>query len=398
MNRQLSINPYIFGYVSKDYANGLPRGEVRLDCSLGVSPRPLQASVFTKLRELPLGSSSDAIKYYPHSEALKRTLADWYRRNGVGESWMTEKNFLLGNGSYDILCSLNLLCLSKGDRVLGHAPQFTAYVDHVNCIGAEYDAYYLRRENGYLFEADAYLEKMSRAHRLFIVENPNNPTGQVIALEDLEKIAKKAAQLGRLLVVDEAYGEYLPARSSAMNLIPGYPNVVVTRTFSKGFGMAGLRLGYAVGNRGEDGVLPQLQKLLLPFNSNSIARILAQATLESLMEEGKGLWAALDSESLTAQKQVLLRAIQRLNGEYGRSLRVAATAEHTPIMTLFYDEGGEGFHLQSHLMRYGLLTVSCEGYLGLGPGVVRLMLPHPTQSALLVRLLGDAIRELPVLL
>lgn len=396
MNRQLSINPHIFSYVSKDYANSLPPGDVRLDCSLGVSPRPLQSSVFARLREFQSGINFDAIKYYPHSEALKRTLVDWYRRNGVGTTWLTEGNFLLGNGSYDILCSLNLLCLSKGDCVLGHAPQFTAYVDHVNCIGAEYHAYYLKRESGFRFETDDYLMQMSPEYSLFIVENPNNPTGQVIALEELEKIAKKACLLGKLLVVDEAYGEYLPLQSSAINLIPSFPNVVVTRTFSKGFGMAGLRLGYAVGDCGSAGVLPQLQKLLLPFNSNSIARILAQTTLESLMETGEDMRAALELDALTAQKQVLLQTIQRLNEEHHRKLKVAATAEYTPIMTLFYEEGGEKFHLQTHLMRWGLLTVSCESYLGLGPNAVRLMLPHPAQTPMLVQLLNDIVRALPV--
>ena len=63
------------------------------------------------------------------------------------------------------------------EKVLGHAPQFTAYIDHVNCSGSVYECYYLDRARNYQFDAAAYIAQMSAAYDMFIVENPNNPTG-----------------------------------------------------------------------------------------------------------------------------------------------------------------------------------------------------------------------------
>jgi histidinol-phosphate aminotransferase len=162
--------------------------------------------------------------------------------------------------------------------VLGHAPQFPAYVDHVHCIGANYRYYTMQARDNYRFDADGYIALMDADCDMFIVENPNNPTGQVIAIKDVERIAKRALELDTVLVVDEAYGDYMPLANSAIRLVAEYPNVVVTRSFSKGYGLAGIRLGYAASS---PGLIAQFRKLQLSFNCNGVARELACALLES---------------------------------------------------------------------------------------------------------------------
>lgn len=391
-----TINPYIRDYVSKDYAGSLPEGEVRLDCSLGVNADLLGNCIFQRLhafrqRTEAHGGDFAEIKYYPHGSTLKEALVGWYRGNGVGEGWLTADHFILGNGSYDVLCGLNLLCLTGGRKVLGHAPQFTAYVDHVHCTGSVYACCYLNRADGYRFHAEDYLGMMGPEYGLFIVENPINPTGLPVSLADIGAIARRAEELGRVLVVDEAYAEYLPFSSSAINLIPAHPNLIVTRSFSKGWGMAGVRLGYGVSSTHSD-LLPQLEKLVLPFNSNGVGRVLAQTALESKFEHPEDPFGV---QPVIRSKRALLEAIQGYNSRYGRALRVAATCESTPIMMLYYEDGGPDFHLQRHLMTQGLLTVSCESYVGLDAAGVRLMLPEPGAMPLLLELLEEAIRTLP---
>lgn len=391
-----TINPYIRDYVSKDYAGSLPEGEVRLDCSLGVNADLLGNCIFQRLhafrqRTEAHGGDFAEIKYYPHGSTLKEALVSWYRGNGVGEGWLTADHFILGNGSYDVLCGLNLLCLTGGRKVLGHAPQFTAYVDHVHCTGSVYACCYLNRADGYRFHAEDYLGMMGPEYGLFIVENPINPTGLPVSLADIGAIARRAEELGRVLVVDEAYAEYLPFSSSAINLIPAHPNLIVTRSFSKGWGMAGVRLGYGVSSTHSD-LLPQLEKLVLPFNSNGVGRVLAQTALESKFEHPEDPFGV---QPVIRSKRALLEAIQGYNSRYGRALRVAATCESTPIMMLYYEDGGPDFHLQRHLMTQGLLTVSCESYVGLDAAGVRLMLPEPGAMPLLLELLEEAIRTLP---
>lgn len=405
MENSFSINPYLLNYVSKDYAGNMPEGEVRLDCSLGVNASLLGNCVFERLhgfqqktvlytgnvsKVLCAGDYKD-IKYYPHDETLKAALATWYHDHGVGTDWLTGDHFILGNGSYDILCNINLMCLTRNRAVLGHAPQFTAYIDHVNCSGSQYDAYFLKKETKYTFSVEEYLAKMSGAYELFIVENPNNPTGQIVPLEGIRKIAEKANSLGKVLVIDEAYAEYMPFSNSAVNLVSQFPNMIVTRSLSKGWGMAGIRLGYAVMDAG--GVLmEQLQKLVLPFNSNALARVLVLTALQSELENADDPFGVEDT---ARNKQTVLEAVEKFNQKYGRNLKVAKTYERTPIMLLYYENGDKNLDLQRHFMKAGLLTVSCGTYVGLGKESVRLMLPQAEQMALLLELLERSIRDLP---
>lgn len=406
MEQSFSVNPYLLDYVPKDYAGNMPSGEIKLDCSLGVNANLLGNCVFKRLHDFQQktvlytgnvpqvineGDFND-IKYYPHDDTLKMALAKWYHEHGVGINWLTADNFILGNGSYDILCNINLMCLTRDRRVLGHAPQFTAYIDHVNCSGSRYEAYYLKKESGYTFSVEEYLEQMSDDYEMFIVENPNNPTGQILPLEGIRKIAERAYSLGKVLVIDEAYAEYMPFANSAVNLVAEFPNLIVTRSLSKGWGMAGIRLGYAVMDA--DGVLmKQLQKLVLPFNSNALARALVLTALQSELENSDDPFGVKDT---ARNKRLMLEAVETFNQKYDRHLEIATTYEQTPIMLVYYNHGDVDFDLQQHFMKSGLLTVSCGTYVGLGKDSVRIMLPQEENMALLLNLLEQSIADLPV--
>jgi histidinol-phosphate aminotransferase len=353
----LKMNGHIRAYTPKDYGYEAPESLVDLDCSLGVNQEDLPDSVFAKLKELGV-ENQDPVKQYPYGGIVPGKIADWYRRRGL--DWLKPENTILGCGSFGLLCNINLLCLSGRKRVLGHAPQFPAYVDHVNYIGARYDTYVFPRAKKYQFEAEAYLEAMDRRYDLFIVENPNNPTGQEMRLDDIQAIAAKAGSLNTILVVDEAYGDYLELSRSAINLIPQHPNVVVVRTFSKGLGMAGVRLGYAFVSS-ENDILPNLKKLETPFNCNGVARFLAEAVIEGHEE-------ILKIEEVRVNKQKVLSALTKL--------KAAETSERTPIMTIYYDTPSPRFSLQKFLAENaGLGTVNCAAYHGLDQRAVRLMLP-----------------------
>jgi histidinol-phosphate aminotransferase len=354
----LKINDYIAAYTRKDYGASLPDYPVDLDCSLGVNQNDLPDTVFAKLRELNI-NNQDPIKQYPHDGILLDKLADWYKRRGM--DWLKTEHLILGCGSFGLLCSVNLLCLTRHKKVLGHAPQFSAYVDHVNCIGASYCSYTLPRAGNYKFNTEAYLDEMRSDHDLFIVENPNNPTGQEIKLGDIQKIAARAGSLNTILAVDEAYGDYMEPRNSAINLIPHHPNVVVVRSFSKGFGMAGIRLGYAFVSA-ENGIAAQLQKLALPFNCSGVARVLAEAVID-------GGGDMLNIREIQANKQKVLSILTKL--------KAAETSGRTPIMTLYYPSGDPGFDLHAFLAeQVRLETVGGAAYGGLDKRAVRLMLPR----------------------
>jgi histidinol-phosphate aminotransferase len=382
------LNTYIRNYQLKDYGKGgAPEGTV-LDCSLGVNAEGIPAGVTDALKSI----SMDTLKYYPHDESILDEIATYYQHKSKSLSnWFTRNYIYLGNGTIDILHSLNVLCLTKGARVLGHAPQFTAYVDQVNCLGAIYDSYKMAKNNNYLFvtqsddsKVPAYTNQMKDDHSLFIVENPNNPTGQIIDIKNIAIIANKARSLGKILIVDEAYGDYMPIENSAINLVPDYANVVVTRTFSKGFGMAGIRLGYLItSNEQITDTLTQLKKIKNQFNCNSIARILGMAFLQS----GAKIPNLISVEN---SKIAVRRAIKKLH--------IATTGDTTPIMMLYYDTSQPDFNLQTFLFNeVKLWTVSCTTFDQLDSRAVRLMLPNPENIDLLAGMISEAEYKLPPL-
>lgn len=424
-NTKFYMNSWIYQNESLDYSKTLsPVTGIELDCTLGVNPNDFPQSIYDSLHEFhrPEGESDDhyqdLIKHYPHDETICQSIADRLKRllkdaDVPDELFYPEgANIILGCGSLDILNYMNLLCLTGGRRVLGHGPQFTVYVDSVIFTGSEYDYYQMIREsaderdNNYRFNADEYIKKMKDSdHSLYIVENPNNPTGQIISRDDIGRIAEAALSKGKILIVDEAYGDYMDISNSAITLLKRYPNIIAVKTFSKGFGMAGMRMGYAVSSSRKDGktgdglsfdedsILFQLSKLLNQFAFNSMGRVLAQALLDAPEET---IEKYLGIAQIIRDKKYVLDHIEKTT-----VFSVATTADTTPIFTMYYNATDDfkaqnpGFNLQAHLADHHLGTVGCETYLGLDQYAVRIMLPKSSKIDRLAAMLKAASASLP---
>lgn len=356
-----SINTYILNYQPKDYGQ-LKTDHCDLDCSLGVNYWPLPEAVMKSLGMIP----AEAIKHYPHDPVLLADiLARILKRYQLLLPELNESNIHLGCGSFDLLCNINLLYANSSKMILGHAPQFTAYVDHAHYIGAKYLAYPLPSANNYKFDSDEFVSMIWKEHpHLICCENPNNPTGQSLERGDIQKIISAAMDVGAAVVFDEAYGDYLPARLHSaipyiLDAAKDGVDVFVTRTFSKGFGMAGMRLGYAIGPAE---AVHHLKKLVTPFNSNSLAQYLAQAmlSLEPKYLEQLG-------EITCQENHHLYRGIRAL-----KKFHIAETSMYTPICTLYVDNPET--NLCQVLADVDVAVISCQAYDNMGKNAVRLML------------------------
>jgi histidinol-phosphate aminotransferase len=345
-----SINPSVLHYRLKDYAE-TDASKCAVDCSMGVNPRPLPDAVLRRLA----GLSEGTIKRYPHDPSVIDLLIERFAPAAV----LGAENFCLGAGSFDLLCNLNLLYAGSGKRIFSYAPQFSAYVDNAHCIGADYRFYPLDRGRNYRLNTEDFIAAMGEAKpALVCCENPNNPTGQVIAKEELARIVEAAGKIGAALLFDEAYADYLPLECSALAHVPGNDHVFVTRSFSKAFGMAGIRFGYVVGPAD---AVAQLKKLVTPFNANALARPLAAAALA----EGDFLG---ELEEWTRRRNEKLYDAVRLTGKF----RIAETDVRTPICVLYTED--ESVDLRGVLAEAGIAAVGGLSYDNLGQNAVRLML------------------------
>jgi len=216
----------------------------------GCSPRVLK-----RLRSL----SAAEVSLYPQRESGEQLIANFLR--------IAPEQVLLTNGMDEALSLLFATYLSPGDELLFADPTFVMYP----MLGAALGAQVVRLPSGedLMLPVAGLLARISPRTRVIAIANPNNPTGLAASRADLLKIAEAAPDAA--VLVDEAYFEFCGGTLTCRTMIPDlarHPNLFVGRTFSKAYGLAGLRLGVLIGGPDQ---LDYLRRLSLPFNVNSVA-------------------------------------------------------------------------------------------------------------------------------
>jgi len=186
------------------------------------------------------------------------------------------ENVMIGNGSSEVFDNIFRSFLQVGEEVIQHTPCFGIYKLRCNILGGELVSVPMVYEDKQLkFDIDAILAAITNKTKIIVVANPNNPTGNFMNTEDFIKIA----ETGIPFIIDEAYIEYSGLEKSQVGLVKKYKNVLVTRTLSKAYGLAGMRFGYALGH---EEVIGQISAALLPWNVGTIPMWAALAALEDV--------------------------------------------------------------------------------------------------------------------
>lgn len=244
----------------------------------------LPADAVMNTNENPYAPSSDLIQAislrvaevaktlnrYPDRDAtaLRAKLADFI--NSLSRTTLTGENIWVANGSNEIIQSL-FLAFGKSSA-LGFTPSYSmhpliAKVCQVSWIAGT-------RKSDFSLDIDSAIEQVKSAQpALTFITTPNNPTGESITIEEIEKLAKSVPGL---LVVDEAYAEFSD-EISAVTLIEKYPQIVVIRTMSKAFAFAGARVGYLVAH---PSVISALFLVRLPYHLSALTQAAAEVALD----------------------------------------------------------------------------------------------------------------------
>ena len=189
---------------------------------------------------------------------------------------VTKPSLLLGNGSdecFDLICKAYL---SEGDIVLSSEHTFSMYKLYSLAVGASYKELPMAQWG---YDLNAIADSICDKTKLIFIANPNNPTGSFIKQADIQAFLQKVPS-SVLVVLDEAYKDFVPdeATDSNVPLIQQFSNLVITRTFSKLYGLAGLRIGYAISN---EAIIATLKKVKSPFNVNKLALDAAAIALKN---------------------------------------------------------------------------------------------------------------------
>jgi len=210
-----------------------------------------------------------ANRYPDQGSVIRKKLADM---NGLED----EKNVVLGNGSSEIFDNIFRSFLQVGDEVIQHTPCFAIYQLRCNCLGGKLVSVpMVYKDKQMLYDADSILQSITPQTKIITIANPNNPTGNFMDDADFRRIA----DTGIPFIIDEAYIEYAGLGKSQVKLTKTHKNVIITRTLSKAYGLAGLRFGYLLA---DEQVAMQIAAMLLPWNVGTIPMWVALAALEDV--------------------------------------------------------------------------------------------------------------------
>lgn len=322
------------------------------DCSLGVNPFGHSKNVDNVLIYATNNCCLVDYPSFPY-EGLKSKIIDYWREFKT----LDLKNIRFGGGSIDILRNINRIFIEKGTKVLGSGPTFTSFPSDVELNEGIFDYVMLCENDNFRFDVDKFLSRINPEYTLIYIDNPNNPTGQIIPLKYIRRIVEKAQKYNICVLVDEAYGDFMSQRNSAINLIDTYENVIVSRTFSKGFGIAGLRIGYAVAGEYLSEII---RKVDIPFTINTIGFHAAIS--------------ALDDRDFIQESRKKIRKIKEELLSSFKYINVLETDMEVPIMTL--QVGNSNLNLHQLFKSNGILTEAGEDFHGLGKSYVRLRVPE----------------------
>jgi len=202
-----------------------------------------------------------------------------------------QDNLIITNGSDQAIDIILRAFLGQGDNMLIAQPEFPIFTQVVRVIDAYIQGVPYNQDMSFPFEA--FLNAVTADTRLIVIINPNNPTGTLLSLEQIEQILARNPDLP--VVVDEAYFEFTGI--TCQSLLEKYTNLIIVRTFSKAFAMAGLRLGYILAS---PNIISQFHKIRAPFDVNSCALVAAKAQIENPTE-----WQKYIHEVMAVSKPLL---------------------------------------------------------------------------------------------
>ena len=360
-SRVLEIEPYEPGRPVEDVERELGiAGSIKLASNenpLGPSPAALSV-----LREAAAKAPSD-IHRYPdgNGTVLRNALAAF--------AGVETEQVVIGNGSNEVIELLLRTFVSEGDEVLMSEEAFLIYRLASLASGARPVT---APSSNYRHDLRAIADRIGPATRMVFLANPNNPTGTIYTTPEWESFLSRVP--GDVLVaVDEAYFEYADAADypRALGYLGSHPGLVVMRTFSKAYGLAGLRVGYGVGSAELVGAM---QRVRQPFNVGSLAQAAAVAALG-------------DNEHIAASQRVAGQARRAYEDAFaGLGLDFVPSPANFVLV-----EVGDGKAVSSEMMRRGVIIRSMEAY-GM-PSKVRISFGTELENDRCIEALGAVLGQ-----
>ncbi len=352
----LSVKPYVPGKPIDEVKRELGlRDVIKLASNenpFGPSPKVLKA----------IQESAETVNRYPDGNChyLRRELAKQLRVN--------PDQLIFGNGSDEVIVMATRVFAGVGDEVVMATPSFLIYEIASKISGATIKMVPLKN---FRYDLDGIKRAVTRKTKIIFIGNPDNPAGTYLTQKQVENLLKNIRP-NILVFIDEAYFEFVDEKDypDTIRLIKTYKNVITTRTFSKMYGLAGLRVGYGVANRD---VISLLDRVREPFNINSAAQAAALACLRDKKYYQKLL------KVINAQRKYLYRQLESLDLSFVDSV----------TNFILVDVAGNGSGVSRSLLKKGVI-VRDMGYWGLKT-YIRVTIGTPQENQKFIKALREVL-------
>ena len=322
--------------------------------ALGPSPRAVSA----------IQESASRVHLYPEGGGIE------LRRKIARKLGLEAENIILGNGSDEIIRMIVETFLNPGERVVVGDPAFIIYQLAARLMDGVCVRVPLKN---FTHDLASMRKKINENTKLVFISNPNNPTGTMVEEREVREFMKDIPP-HVLVIFDEAYYEYIeePNFPDTLSLVQEGKRVVILRTFSKIYGLAGLRIGYGISL---PEIIHALNRVRQPFNTNVLAQKAAIAALE-------------DEEHLIRSREMVRKGKEYLYGELER-----LGLEYIPSVTNFIliNTGIEGREIFERLLLRGVIVRPMEGY-GLS-SYIRVTVGKKEENRKFILALEEVLRE-----
>lgn len=293
-------------------------------------------------------------------------------RKKLGEAaGLTADHAVLGNGSTDVINFVAHTFVAPGEDVVIPVPTFPMYEARVRVAGGNVISVPMRSD--FYWDMEAILKAVTPKTKLIFVCSPNNPTGNQILEEDLLRIL----ELGIPTFFDEAYYELENKVATRAGLIKKYPHMMVNRTFSKAFGLAGLRVGYLLC---DPKLASYFNRVRIPWNVSLVALAAALAGLEDADDQGRKRQNTLQG------RQYIYEEINRMPG-----LR-AYPSEGNFVLIDASVLGKDSGEIRDHMAGKGIFIRPMSGH-NMAKGFIRITVGTPEQNRLFIQTFGKYVKE-----
>lgn len=316
---------------------------------LGISPMARQALI----------DNIDAIKAYPDRDyiSLKSRISKYCGAD--------MQHLILGNGTSDLIRLILETVSPAKTMIIG--PTYAEYARTARLVGSEIETYMLKNEDDFTLDVDMFLKALNESFELLIICNPNNPTGQALTIEQIEKILKRCIELNIFVMIDETYVEFVKDVNavSSISLTKKYINFIFLRGVSKFFAAPGIRFGYAITSNRQ--LLEATSNGKIPWNINTYASV------AGVMFEDEH-YINLTRSLIQTERNLIFSALSSR-----KTIKVFKPAANFVLIKLL-KEDLTAADVFEYCIKKGFMIRDCTDYEGLGEKYIRFCFMKPEQN------------------